>query len=615
MSVVNKFRVLAIVFSISTVSAHATLAFDCTPSAVTQCLTFDNNLIPSDWTLINNLNVGRNVGVANGQLYVGQVDSFGGIYQAFNGMGASRVTVQYDSNLTNNFWGQSSTIMLTSSMASTSAMSQNFAQTGLAKSAYGASSQEYNVAFDSGNGQYQLPLHQLAGLTVGNYRVSATFQDGQVAMAVQNLDTSQQVFSGTVALPSFTLSSMNDLFIVGLDTTGVPTVIDNVKVTTSSKIIGALPAPTQFTEQVSAFAQNNQSTLAIVAAQSGNTAYQYSSGAQQLLNPQDKAYLKSLAEQAATNLEKSTALSTQALAAVDAVESSTSAGGVVTSFLRSTAINVATSLGYNKAEKTNSLQLQQGTQYLDFVSTLTSCLPDIKSPMSVTARLALCDANVINFDIGRGLVPLLQLYAFDPVSPDFKTIVHPAIPSVVSPDPAFQQTLDALLAAEIYLIAVNQTYDRYVGAYNAGATDSALLQIQAYLTYLSKYNDAVQVLQQGLAKLKATLANLNLDASASDIQSDISGMQQYLNTYGFDSDTLTALQDLGLDDTQIFNVKNDLLSFQYTSTGGMLDNMDALYAAVNSVSAPNDVPEPNTLYLMFWLLPMSYLIIRKRKHM
>ena len=102
-------------FVLSTIASavHASAAFDCTPSATTQCITFDNNTLPSGWALVNNFNNGRNAGISSGgQLYIGQIDTTAGIFQAFNGAGAAKVTVDYDTNVTSNFWGQGNNVVL-----------------------------------------------------------------------------------------------------------------------------------------------------------------------------------------------------------------------------------------------------------------------------------------------------------------------------------------------------------------------------------------------------------------------------------------------------------------------------------------------------------------------
>lgn len=279
--------------------------------------------------------------------------------------------------------------------------------------------------------------------------------------------------------------------------------------------------------------------------------------------------------------------------------------------------SIANYFGFKWADKAAQ---QSGTWYgqrsvllADLTSTLGSCVIDATTSPNKVQALALCSASLIAFNVDNGLVPLLRLYAIDPPNPNYKTIVMVSLPTPNIADPELQATVDALLVAQAYLGAVNETYDRYVSAYNAGDTDSALLQIQAYLTLLSEYNNAVLKAKQGIADVLNVLAANPVVVNAADLQALLAAMQEEINVNGLGSDIVTVLTGLGLDGAQIWEVQNDILSFQYSPTGTLQDNVNGLLVGLDAISVPNVVPAPGTLYLVVLAFLMAWFCMRRKR--
>ena len=70
-----------------------------------------------------------------------------------------------------------------------------------------------------------------------------------------------------------------------------------------------------------------------------------------------------------------------------------------------------------------------------------------------------------------------------------------------------------------------------------------------------------------------------------------------------------------LNGTQILEVQNDIVSFQYSPSGNLRDNFMGLLAGLDAVSVPNGVPAPGTLPLTAVAMLGAWLLMRRTRLM
>lgn len=388
--------------------------------------------------------------------------------------------------------------------------------------------------------------------------------------------------------------------------------------TTAPTMVGALPTPENFTSQVVQFALNNIGTLTTIASQNGNNTFQVAESTKEQLNPASNKYLKDIASFVADGLDWFTDKVSIVTSAYDALAVKLTEGwkGAVKSFVKSQAVDLGFNVAYEIAERSGNGQSQRAVLLGDLSNTIINdCLISVATapPALKVSTFVACDAKLVSFVIDNGIVPGLQLYAIDPPNPNYKTVATVNIPITNVGSSALQPTIDALLTAQAYLAAVNDTYDRYVSAYNAGDTESALLQIQAYLTFLEQYNNAVLQAKQGIAAILNGVVANNVDVDQADLQALIAQVQLEISANGLDSDTVEMLSGLGLDSAQILEVQSDILAFQYSPTGSLRNKVNGLLSGLDAISVPNDVPAPGTLYLVVLAFPLAWFVIRRKR--
>ena len=559
---------------------------------------------------------------------LGQIDSYGGIYKPVDFSNTSRVSVEYDGNISNVYWGQWTSSYVAQNPTS---FSTNYALMQGLKNGYGENASRFLMYNFGSNAAAPVSYVESKSTPAlyGDYHFVNTYMDGQLSMTVTPIGSLNSIiYQGTLNAPTFDLQGMSYLGLFAGTTTGTPAYIDNVKITTTTTaptctpplvlqgnvcvtLTGALPTPENFTNQALQFALNNNSVLTNIAAQYGNSAYQVAHSTQQQLNPQSSKYLKDLAKRKADDLEKGSVGVATEIAFLEAL-GKTGAKQQALSLMGSIANYFGFKLADEAAQQSGTWYGQRSVLLADLTTTVGNCVIDFATSLNKLRDLALCNANLIAFNVDNGLVPLLRLYAIDPPNPNFKAIVVVNLPPVTIADAELQATADALLAAQAYLGAVNETYDRYVSAYNAGDTESALLQLQAYLTFLDKYNGAVLKSKQGLAAVLSVLSTNPVDVNEVDLQALLAAMQEEINANGLDSESVAFLTGLGLDAAQILDVQNDILGFRYSPTGNLRDNLNGLFIGLDAVSVPNAVPEPTAL-LLFATAGFALIIVQRRR--
>ena len=388
-------------------------------------------------------------------------------------------------------------------------------------------------------------------------------------------------------------------------------------------IVGALPTPDKFTSQVAPFALNNLGLLSTIASQNGNNAFQVAESTQQQLTPASDDYLKDAAKATVKGLNILTDGIFMATTAYGGFVAGKVAVGTAAAkaAVKSVGMSLGRRFGFDLAlgeakvltGVTGGNDIAERGVLLHKLETtiLNGCVKTFQP--NLAAPLVACIANVVAFDIKHGLVPYVDAYGIDPPNPNYTVVTAVNIPTTNLGDSAIKPTIDALRSAQAYLAAVNETYDRYVSAYNAGDTNSALLQIQAYLTFLERYNAAILLARPGILEIQNSIAAVDLQVIGQDILSLIAETQQEIAANGLDVDIVDFLKELGLDEVQILEVQNDILSFQYTPNGNLRDNFMGLLGGLDAVSVPNAVPAPGSAPLTALAMLMAWLVMRRTK--
>jgi hypothetical protein len=225
-----KSKILAAVLGLGLISSAAQAQI-----TTTETLNFDNNQLPGGWNVwLQTGSPGTNVTFQNQRLEVGQVDTYGGIYKSLDTSNLSQVKVEYDANIANVTWGQSTAALLAKDPTNRPA--------GSAISVMGAhpDAMQFFVFQELPSVPWTGYAYENVMTPVfGNYHMSAVFQNGQISQTVTNLDTGATFASGLVTLPGFLLSDMHNVILYGATTTGTSAWIDNATIS----ITTAVPEP------------------------------------------------------------------------------------------------------------------------------------------------------------------------------------------------------------------------------------------------------------------------------------------------------------------------------------------------------------------------------------
>lgn len=192
--------------------------------------------MPSGWSFFNLAAPGSNLQIINQRLEIGQVDTYGGISKAFNSSGVTKVSVEYDGNIANVYWGQGTAAMLANDTLNWSA---GVVTAGMRKVGFGQNIMEFDTGSQGSSGGGTNNYVNAMAPVFGNYHMNAVFEDGQITQTVTNLDTGASFASGGVAMPGFLLSDMNNVLLFGATTTGTSAWIDNASIS----ITTAVPEP------------------------------------------------------------------------------------------------------------------------------------------------------------------------------------------------------------------------------------------------------------------------------------------------------------------------------------------------------------------------------------
>ena len=164
------------------------------------------------------------------------------------------------------------------------------------------------------------------------------------------------------------------------------------------------------------------------------------------------------------------------------------------------------------------------------------------------------------------------------------------------------------------LHGANRSFDRYTSAYNAGDAQSALLQLEGILYYLTLYKDEAANNAALTESLRALLVDNPLPTTNFDPATLITGAQQELLANGFPLELERLFTDLALSDTDINAIRNGILNFSPNDFINLPvdQGLEQIAQAMSlTASLPNSVPEPGSLVLV--LLGLVGLIVTRSR--
>ena len=189
----------------------------------TESFNFDNNLLPSGWTnYVIPGSPNSNVQIANGQLQIGS-NTQAGIYKPIVTTGVTQLKVEYDVSLSpqaspniaagasvflmNNGWFSNRTTG-GSVQAGLGTVLPQFGGPGLNSSIIFGAPGQATTYFDN---KFTNPPNPPSS----NYHVVDIFSNGQISQSFADKVTGTTFYNTTVAAPSFSLSSMQNLYLYG----------------------------------------------------------------------------------------------------------------------------------------------------------------------------------------------------------------------------------------------------------------------------------------------------------------------------------------------------------------------------------------------------------------
>jgi hypothetical protein len=190
-------------------------------STFNETLTFDDNQVPFGWQLINDSQNGQAF-VTNQRFEVRQVDTYAYLQRAKTiSADVNEIRVEYNGNISNNYWGQGSQIQLVMPNGT------GF-YAGVGKAGYGA--QNTNVQA----GSFGTPeLNKMLPLDPGTYHVVTVFRNSQIQVTATKQGASVPLINESVPVPALTLQNLQSMRVYQLTTSGDPGWMDDVQISAS----------------------------------------------------------------------------------------------------------------------------------------------------------------------------------------------------------------------------------------------------------------------------------------------------------------------------------------------------------------------------------------------
>jgi hypothetical protein len=211
---------------------------------------------------------------------------------------------------------------------------------------------------------------------------------------------------------------------------------------------------------------------------------------------------------------------------------------------------------------------------------------------------------------GQLVAPQLLSLGQDPEDPNYAQAVMPAAfsPITLSGTPLVNALVNEFNddgQAGVYLNAANTAYNRYCTALKNSDAISAGLQLESILSYLTLYRSEMADGATDLSTVNSLLPSSGLEMTY-DPQT-LLNLQQDIEANGLPADTVSFLESLGLDQTDVDQVEQNILALDPNSFSGDLSS--ELTQVQSDITEP--VPEPASLALLAAGLPV-FLMRRRR---
>lgn len=517
-------------------------------------INFDNNSIPSDWSIWQHVSPGKNIGIRNNRFDAGQVDSTGGISRPFYGAGVQSVTVEYDANISNVYWGQGSASTLTQSMTN---VFSTYLQSGGGKTGFGEGTMRFDIAgAQAGISQSYFSTRQ--PLAVGDYHFSTTYQDGRVSQNIVSQADNKTISSQVVAVPSLKLASMNNLIVFSGTTTGASAWFDNVKVSTAY--------------------ENNPHT----------------------------AYWKDYFRSTKAGVDSFVEVLGYAQTLYCAIKCDLPEK--IAELVKLSAQNILL-LNYNP----RALAALQAGESLGDVKSFLEAIKGIDDPVSLTGTMGSITMKMVSkgLDALANDPPRDDFLINSRVADSFNPLTYlPQYESTALTSAYIEMTasaVDALDGINVALLSAERAW----GASASGNEDAVVSQAQSYSTGAKKVNDA-------LRRFQASFADLTLALRHSGISDDLSTLPSQPSSDEINEARILLKSTGQFTDTEIDSALALILGNQQSArAGGLYAEMEKLSDVVSKNLLPEHlqnitaVPEPESFVLL--VVGLVLLLLWKRR--
>ena len=152
----------------------------------------------------------------------------------------SNLTVEWDANIANVYWGQGTGFFAFNDINN---LSSNTFGLDISKVGFGDYQMRARAGWVDAAGQYLAAENRYAPV-FGDYHVTATATDGHMSINAYNLSDSSITISSFLDNANFSLSAFHYLVVSGVTTTGDSAHIDNIRITTTTTTGNEVPEPT-----------------------------------------------------------------------------------------------------------------------------------------------------------------------------------------------------------------------------------------------------------------------------------------------------------------------------------------------------------------------------------
>jgi hypothetical protein len=211
-------------------AALLVVAGRCSAQDLNEFLSFDDNLVPTGWSIDFPQGPGTNAGVVNQRFEADPIDTYGELVSGIElPSTVYSVTVNYNADLEDDASGMGTSIGLYDTSGNLSYAYLDKAGFGTEAVTAGATSATVFDSHPTADGDGFPPNY-------GNYDVNVTFKNSEIDFTAEQIGTTTPVYQGDISVPNLQLSQVSRIGLFAYTTSGAPGWIDNVSINSGSLV-------------------------------------------------------------------------------------------------------------------------------------------------------------------------------------------------------------------------------------------------------------------------------------------------------------------------------------------------------------------------------------------